>query len=95
MVPGILYARSVPHESTRPDSSPAADEQAVPLLWLAQCVSLIGDFFNLTALQTLVSSGAPAGATGQALGILFLNYTLRPSSSARSRRDRGPLDRAG
>lgn len=45
-------------------------------LWLAQLVSLIGDFFNLTALQTLVSSAAPAGATGSALGTLFLCNTL-------------------
>ena len=45
-------------------------------LWLAQLVSLIGDFFNLTALQTLVSGGAPEGETGKALGMLFLNYTL-------------------
>lgn len=45
-------------------------------LWLAQSVSLIGDFFNLTALQTLVGSAAPPGASGRALGTLFLCYTL-------------------
>lgn len=45
-------------------------------LWLAQSVSLVGDFFNLTALQTLVGSAAPPGATGRALGTLFLCYTL-------------------
>lgn len=44
-------------------------------LWLAQFVSLVGDFFSMTALQTLVAASAPAGGEGRSLGGLLVCYT--------------------
>jgi len=49
-----------------------ATNRAYRHLWLAQFVSLVGDFFNITALMTLVSAESAAGHEGRQVACLLI-----------------------